>query len=327
VKNDNFTIISNVFLKDTNLSIKAKGFLAVVMGLPNDWEFSINGVCSILKEGKTAIYSIIDELKNNGYCSVVMSRDEKGRITGSDYTFYEEPQADEPYTESPNTESPNTDNQPQLSTYNINDLFNEELKEKEDESSSKKEPTWRDDFNIFLGLVNSAKEQLLLDKKCKAKMELYYPNLNYELSLQKMVDDYWGTEEGWQKKKKSPKKDANIDMVKTLKNGFSRHYNRLYKRTTTQSFSTYIPQKVSDRAMDYISTLTVPVQTERDGIKYLIDGTFVEDGKRYYTHSIKGKMEISMGAVARPSEDWEWNSNMLTWEQDERKTTISDMLF
>jgi hypothetical protein len=158
-------------------------------------------------------------------------------------------------------------------------------------------------------------------------MELYYPNLNYELSLQKMVDDYWGTEEGWQKKKKSPKKDANIDMVKTLKNGFSRHYNRLYKRTTTQSFSTYIPQKVSDRAMDYISTLTVPIQTERDGIKYLIDGTFVEDGKRYYTHSIKGKIEISMGAVARLSEDWEWNSNMLTWEQDERKTTISDMLF
>lgn len=201
------------------------------------------------------------------------------------------------------------------------------IKEKEDKSSSKKEPTWRDDFNIFLGLVNSAKEQLLSDKKCKAKMELYYPNLNYELSLQKMVDDYWGTEEGWQKKKKSPKKDANIDMVKTLKNGFSRHYNRLYKRTTTQSFSTYTPQKVSDRAMDYISTLTVPVQTERDGIKYLIDGTFVADGKRYYTHSIKGKIEISMGAVARPNEDWEWNSNILTWEQDERKTTISDMLF
>jgi hypothetical protein len=212
--------------------------------------------------------------------------------------------------------------------HNTNITNNSSTKqEKEDESSSKKEPTWRDDFNIFFGLVNSAKEQLLLDKKCKAKMELYYPNLNYELSLQKMVDDYWGTEEGWQKKKKSPKKDANIDMVKTLKNGFSRHYNRLYKRTTTQSFSTYIPQKVSDRAMDYISTLTVPVQTERDGIKYLIDGTFVEDGKRYYTHSIKGKMEISMGAVARPSEDWEWNSNMLTWEQDERKTTISDMLF
>ena len=327
VKNDNFTIISNVFLKDTNLSIKAKGFLAVVMGLPNDWEFSINGVCSILKEGKTAIYSIIDELKNNGYCSVVMSRDEKGRITGSDYTFYEEPQTEEPYTENPDTDNPNTDNQPQLSTYNINDLFNEELKEKEDKSSSKKEPTWRDDFNTFQGLVNSAKEQLLLDKKCKAKMELYYPHLNYELSLQKMVDDYWGTEEGWQKKKKGTKRDATIDMVKTLKNGFSQHYNRLYKRTTTQSFDTYTPKKVSDRAMDYISTLTVPVQTERDGIKYLIDGTFVEDGKRYYTHGTKGKIEISMGAVARPSEDWEWNSNILTWEQDERKTTISDMLF
>lgn len=137
VKNENFTIISNVFLKDKRLSIKAKGFLAVVMGLPSDWEFTINGVCSIIKEGKTAIYNVIDELKEYGYCSVATCRDEKGRISGKDYTFFEEPQIDLPQVESPRMENPNMDNQPQLNTYNTKDLFDKG--EKEDKSSKKNE--------------------------------------------------------------------------------------------------------------------------------------------------------------------------------------------
>jgi hypothetical protein len=137
VKNENFTIISNVFLKDKKLSIKAKGFLAVVMGLPSDWEFTINGVCSIIKEGKTAIYNVIDELKVHGYCNVVTCRDEKGRITGNDYTFYEEPQLETQVVDCPRMENLDMDNQPQLNTYNIKDLFDKE--EKEDKSSKKNE--------------------------------------------------------------------------------------------------------------------------------------------------------------------------------------------
>lgn len=129
VKNENFTIISNVFLKDKNLSLKAKGFLAIVMGLPNDWEFSINGVCSILKEGKTAIYNVIDELKDWGYCTVVTCRDEKGRIAGNDYTFYETPQMGTQHIDNPRMENPNMDNQPQLNTNSIKDVFKEGIKE------------------------------------------------------------------------------------------------------------------------------------------------------------------------------------------------------
>ncbi len=100
--------------------------------------------------------------------------------------------------------------------------------------------------------------------------------------------------------------------------------NRKY---SIEGFSSYSPKNVSGRAGVYMNTLTVPVQIEKNGIKYLSDGTYVENGKRYYTHRIRGKVEVSMGAVARPNEDWEWNSSTLTWEQDERTITISDMLF
>lgn len=133
VKDANFTVISNVFLRDKNLTIKSKGFLAVIMGLPSDWEFSINGICSILYEGKSAIYGIIDELKEKGYCTVTTCRDEKGRITGNDYTFFQEPQMEEQETESPYSENPYMDNQPQLNTNSIKDLLDKKLNKKQDE--------------------------------------------------------------------------------------------------------------------------------------------------------------------------------------------------
>jgi len=136
VKNNDFTTISNVFLRDKNLTLKAKGFLSIIMGLPDCWEFSINGICSIIKEGKTCVYNIIDELKKNKYCIVVTCRDEKGKITGNDYTFYEEPYLENPYMENPNMDNPYLENQPQLNTKEIKDINN---KEEKDKSFSKKE--------------------------------------------------------------------------------------------------------------------------------------------------------------------------------------------
>ena len=91
VKNANYTTISNVFLRDKNLSLKSKGLLATILSLPETWDFSIKGICSVVKEGTTAVYSAIDELKENGYCKVSVNRNEKGMILGNDYTFYENP--------------------------------------------------------------------------------------------------------------------------------------------------------------------------------------------------------------------------------------------
>lgn len=164
VKNENFTIISNVFLKDRNLSIKAKGLLAVVMGLPSDWEFSINGICSIIKEGKTAIYNVIDELKDCGYCTVVTCRDEKGRISGADYTFYEEPHTEKQQDDKPHMENLNVDNQPQLNTYSIKDLFD---KEERDKSLSQKKDEFFEECWLLYNRKGSKKKSFEQWKKLK----------------------------------------------------------------------------------------------------------------------------------------------------------------
>ena len=115
-KTSKYTTISNVFLRDKNLSLKAKGFLTVIMALPDDWDFSIKGICSILKEGKSAIYGIVQELKENRYCKTTPSRNEKGLILGLDYMFYEEPYEEEPQQDNPHTENRDMDNMPQLNT-------------------------------------------------------------------------------------------------------------------------------------------------------------------------------------------------------------------
>lgn len=130
IKNKDYSTISNVFFKDKNLSLKAKGLLAMVLTLPDNWDFTINGIEVITKEGKTAIYSAIDELKEHGYCKVTSVRDEKGAFKGNDYTFIENPYM----------ENPNMDNQPQLNTnliknissieYNQEEINKKEYKEK-----------------------------------------------------------------------------------------------------------------------------------------------------------------------------------------------------
>lgn len=310
-KNQDYTVLSNVFLKDRNLSIKAKGLLAVVMGLPEDWGFSINGLCSILKEGKTAIYNVIDELKEYGYCNVVMCRDELGRISGSDYTFFEEPQTESLQTNNPYTENPYMENTPQLNTYSIKDTTNKVLKESKDSSLQKK-------FNFKQSLLdlgvceNVANDFMLVRKNKKAT--------NSETSFKRLKSEI--TKSGL---------SANDCITIAVENdwkGFRVEWIQKQKRKySIEGFSSYSPKNSSSREGVCMNTLTVPVQIEKNGIKYLSDGTYVENGKRYYTHRIRGKVEVSMGAVARPNEDWEWNSSTLTWEQDERTITISDMLF
>ena len=140
-KTSKYTTISNFFLRDKNLSLKAKGFLTVIMALPDDWDFSIKGICSILKEGKSAIYGVVQELKENRYCKTTPSRDEKGLILGLDYMFYEEPYEEEPQQDNPHTENRDMDNMPQLNTKDDkeNNRTKDLPKEEKDKSFSKKD--------------------------------------------------------------------------------------------------------------------------------------------------------------------------------------------
>lgn len=66
-KTKDYTVMSNTHLKDKNLSLKAKGLLSIMLSLPDDWDYSIQGLIAISKEGEKAIVSALNELKKNKY--------------------------------------------------------------------------------------------------------------------------------------------------------------------------------------------------------------------------------------------------------------------
>lgn len=100
-KNKNYTVMSNYHLRDKNLSLKAKGLLSVVLSLPDNWNYSIEGLVSTLKEEKRAVKSAINELIKNKYLVILKFKAVKGVRNNIEYmyTFYEEPFNNKEYAE------------------------------------------------------------------------------------------------------------------------------------------------------------------------------------------------------------------------------------
>jgi predicted transcriptional regulator len=123
-KNENFTVISNEILKNENVSLKAKGLHCVIMGLPNNWDFTIKGMAAILKDKTTAIYSAINELIEAGYCKrIYYTKEYEGKKVrgGVEYIFYENLNL-----ENLDLDNLNLENQPQIRTKEKKELITNE---------------------------------------------------------------------------------------------------------------------------------------------------------------------------------------------------------
>lgn len=113
-KNRGYTVMSNFHLKDTSLTLKAKGLLSMMLSLPDEWNYTTRGLAAICKEGVDSIGSTLRELEKQGYIIRNQLRDSKGRISDTEYIIYEHPQhkpdATAPDTDIPHTEKPYLDN-------------------------------------------------------------------------------------------------------------------------------------------------------------------------------------------------------------------------
>ena len=123
-KTSDYTVMSNAHFREKSMSLKAKGLLSLMLSLPDDWDYSINGLCSICKENATAIRSTLAELEKFGYLIRERSRDENGKFDYV-YNIFEKPQiagqyAEKPHLEKPYAENPHTGNRTQLNTNELN---------------------------------------------------------------------------------------------------------------------------------------------------------------------------------------------------------------
>ena len=105
IKNRNYSVIANGIFRDKRISLKAKGLLAMLLSLPQNWNLSIEGLTKITKEGRHSITNTITELIENGYIERTQIRD-KGKFVGYQYIVNEKPKSAKPITAKPLTEKP-----------------------------------------------------------------------------------------------------------------------------------------------------------------------------------------------------------------------------
>ena len=125
IKSKDYTTICNRIFKDRRLSLKAKGLLAMLLSLSDNWELSIKGLEAILKEGRTSIRSTMNELIKNGYVERQQIR-ENNKFIGVDYIVFELPKS-----QNLTTENLTSQNSPQVSNNLSNYQSNKEHSKKQ----------------------------------------------------------------------------------------------------------------------------------------------------------------------------------------------------
>lgn len=88
-KSNDYTILANGHFRDRAMSLKAKGLLSLMLSLPDDWDYSINGLVALSKDGINSVKAALHELKEFGYVTIDESR--AGGKYGYTYNIYESP--------------------------------------------------------------------------------------------------------------------------------------------------------------------------------------------------------------------------------------------
>ncbi|MDE7267266.1 MAG: helix-turn-helix domain-containing protein [Lachnospiraceae bacterium] len=109
-KTRDYTVMANFHLRDTELSLKAKGLLSLMLSLPEDWDYTTKGLARICRDGVDSICSTVRELEEHGYIIRERVRNEKGQLTTVEYTILEQPVKGEPGTAGPGQEKPKREN-------------------------------------------------------------------------------------------------------------------------------------------------------------------------------------------------------------------------
>ncbi|MFN8218980.1 MAG: hypothetical protein U0S12_02460 [Fimbriimonadales bacterium] len=87
-----YTQISNDFLRDPNISLKAKGLLALLLSHSAAWNLNCQWtIQNHIKEGEASFYTTLRELKILGYVKHSMKRDDHGRVSHHTYEYSDSP--------------------------------------------------------------------------------------------------------------------------------------------------------------------------------------------------------------------------------------------
>lgn len=105
-KTRDYTVMSNHHLRNTDLSLKAKGLLSLMLSLPEEWDYTAKGLARICKDGVDSICAGVWELEDHGYVVRERVRNVNGQLGTIEYTILEQPRPPEPKREKLERENP-----------------------------------------------------------------------------------------------------------------------------------------------------------------------------------------------------------------------------
>lgn len=132
--------MSNHHLRDQKLSHAARGLQSFMLSLPESWDYSFNVLVVISKEGKSAVRTMINELKQVKYIKISQSRNEKEYFQYN-YDVYEIPydiplkMMNYPTPENQNYDNRMSQNQLQINTKETN--INKQIDKKDNIDKTK----------------------------------------------------------------------------------------------------------------------------------------------------------------------------------------------
>lgn len=212
---ENYTCISNDVFK-SDLSLKARGMLCTMLSLPDDWEFSENGLEAILKDGQTSVRSAIKELEGAGFLSRTRERDESGRMGRCIWIVCDYPRFENPSMDTPSIEKSNLDYEPQLST----------KEQSTNESSTKKSSTKieaRHKFGEYKNVLLSDTDFAKLQAEFPTDWEERIERLSaYMASTGKRYKNHLATIRNW------ARRDRSKGVSRETSSGFNRKIDADY---------------------------------------------------------------------------------------------------
>ena len=117
-KAKNYTVMANYHLRDKRLSFKAKGLMSFMLSLPEEWDYTVNGLSAFATDGRDGVREALRELETAGYLRMGQSRT-SGKFGKTEYIITEKPFTGNPLTGKPITAKPITENPTQLNTKEV----------------------------------------------------------------------------------------------------------------------------------------------------------------------------------------------------------------
>lgn len=192
-KTKDYTVMSNYHLRDKSISLKAKGLLSQMLSLPPEWDYTLQGLAYINKEGKDSIREAIKELETLGYVTRCQARGSNGKFSGYDYIIHEHPLSEKPMSDNPTTVNPTSEKPMTEEPISENPTqLNKEERNKEKENI---------DLNNYRIISNQGSETLPIDsQKTDQSTDVIRSDdrKSYEATLKENIEyDYFIT---WDKK-------------------------------------------------------------------------------------------------------------------------------